>query len=160
MIMKARYKVYLSGPISGLDFNTAVSWTNYAKHELEYRSATHIEGYRPLRGKSFLSKEKDPLSVMGDSSNAISSPKGIVGRDRYDVMTSDVILVNLLGAKERSIGTMFEVAWAFLLQKPIILVMEKEGNVHQHAFLLEAVTYWVYDLEHALSLTHQLLIDE
>lgn len=154
------YKVYLSGPISGLDFETAIGWTDYAKNRLDDLSIVEICGYRPLRGKKFLKDDKEKLSAMGYEHNPISTPQGIVGRDRYDVMSADAILVNVLGAKEKSIGTIFEVAWAFLLQKPVVLVMEKEGNCHQHAFMCQACTYWVHDLDYGIELVRQILVDD
>lgn len=147
--MKYNYKVYLSGPITGLTVEQAIGWTDYAKDKLwdDYS----IVGYRPLRGKNNLPNEKE-LSAMGYEESPISTAKGIVGRDRYDVESCDVILVNLLGAKRVSIGTVFEIAWAYSLHKPIVLVMEKTGNLHHHAFITETCTYWVNDLDYALEL--------
>jgi len=46
------------------------------------------------------------------------SPPGAVGRDRFDVQTCDLLLVNLLGATSVSIGTMFELAWTDAWRKP------------------------------------------
>ena len=132
--MKHNFKVYLSGPITGLLYKDAVAWTDYAKEEL---AKDGINGYRPLRGKEFLKDYKE-LDAQGYlDANPLGTPKGIVGRDRYDVHTSDCILVNLLGAQRVSIGTVFEIAWAEWLYKPIVLVMEKEGNIHEHGMILE-----------------------
>jgi nucleoside 2-deoxyribosyltransferase len=154
--MKNEYKVYLSGPITGLHYGEAIGWTDYAKTKL---TIAGIEGYRPLRGKKFLKDETEALSAMGYDENPISTPQGIVHRDRYDVETCDVMLVNLSGAKRVSIGTMFEVAWAFILHKPIVLFMEKEGNIHHHAFVTQACSYWVYNLDYAIELTETILLD-
>ena len=38
--------------------------------------------------------------------------KGIVTRDRWDVAKADVVLMNLVGATQVSIGTMVELGWA------------------------------------------------
>lgn len=155
--MKNRYKVYLSGPITGLDYGAAIGWTDYAKAQL---SISKINGFRPLRGKKFLKEETELLNAMGYPEIPVSTPKGIVHRDRYDVESCDAMLVNVLGAKSKSIGTMFEMAWAFMLHKPVVLVMEKEHNVHHHAFVEQACTYWVYDLDYGIELINLILRDD
>lgn len=152
-------KCYLSGPITGLSYIEAIGWTDYAKNKLKEISNGQIEGYRPLRGKGTSLSLEQNLSAMGYAT-VISNPKAIVGRDSYDVISSDVILVNLLEAKRISIGTMFEVAWAWLLRKPIILIMEKDGNIHMHGFVTETCTYWVEDLNQGIELVKLILLDE
>jgi Nucleoside 2-deoxyribosyltransferase len=155
-------KVYLSGPITGLDFNTAHSWTEYAKQQLRILDSEHIghfriDGYKPLRKKSFLANETE-LSAHGYNHHPLSSNRGIVTRDIYDVRSSDMILVNLLDAKRVSIGTVCEISAAFVLNIPIVLVMEKEGNVHEHCFVREMCDYHVHDLDFGISLVKSVLL--
>jgi nucleoside 2-deoxyribosyltransferase len=153
--MKDTWHVYLSGPISGLDYNESVAWTNEAKNILWDQYG--IEGYRPLRGKHFL-KDKGLIGVHGYK-DAIASQKGVYRRDKNDVKTSDAVLVNLLGAKRISIGTMFEMAWAEDNNVPVVLVMEDEGNCCEHMFPLEAAMYRVNNLEQAIELIDHILND-
>jgi nucleoside 2-deoxyribosyltransferase len=154
------FKVYLSGPISGLDYESAVSWTTYAETQLEWDGSSYksgIVGYKPLRGKEFL-KDHENLSAMGYETTPLSTAKGIFNRDRYDVMSCDAMLVNLLGAKRVSIGTMFEMAWAHAWSKPIVLVMENEGNFHEHCFVTESITYRTDNLDAGIALVKSILL--
>jgi nucleoside 2-deoxyribosyltransferase len=149
--------VYLAGPISGLNFAGCTSWRDYAEAKLDQHG---IKGLSPMRCKEFLShlhtlsghgKEYADLGVLATS-------RGVMTRDRFDATRCDVLLVNLLGAKTVSIGTMMEVAWADLKRTPIICVMEKEGNVHEHMMLAEAIGYRVETLDEAIELAAAILV--
>ncbi len=138
------FKVYLAGAIAGLPYKDAVDWREYATRKLAVKA---IDAYSPMRAKKFLAER----SVLGgaDEAHPLTSIKGIVTRDRYDVMTSDMLLVNLLGAERVSIGSMFEMAWADMLRKPVVVVMETD-NIHQHLFLHETAGFIVSTLDEAL----------
>lgn len=88
----------------------------------------------------------------------MSKPHGIFKRDKYDVMSCDAMLVNLLGAKRVSIGTMFEMAWAEDHGKPIVLIMEDEGNLHEHCFVTESICYRTNNLDHGIQLIKNILL--
>ena len=91
----------------------------------------------------------------------MSTEAAITGRDRYDVMTRcDAVLVYLLGAEEVSIGTVIEVGWADAARKPIILVIEDEGNVHDHPMVRCPAAFRVSSLIDACDLANALLSDE
>ena len=156
--MKDCYRVYLSGPITGLSYNDAVSWTDIAKERLMLDYG--INGYRPLRGKKVVLSEHGILDAKGYIHNPISSPKGIYGRDMNDVYTSDALLVNVLGAKIASQGTIAEITAAWIWRKPIVLVIEDEDNVMDHIFVTEPATYRVNNLEDAYHLINLLLNDD
>lgn len=147
------YKVYLSGPIAGLSFDESIKWTEYAESEL---NNVNIKGYKPLRGKWILSDRRS--KGLGYDVNPLSTQKGIFTRDLYDVRSSDVILVNLLGAKRVSIGTIWEMSAAYENKKPIVLVMEKEGNLHHGIFPIEASGHWAYDLDTGIDIVKSILL--
>lgn len=136
-------RVYLVGPITGLDYKGATDWRDFAKEEL---SKYGIEALSPMRCKEYLLQERIIKSGYSDL-NVLSKGKGITTRDRNDVMTSDLILANFLGATKVSIGSVLEYAWADAFRKPIITVIEKEGNVHEHAMLNELTGFRVETLE-------------
>ena len=123
-------KVYLAGPISGQSYSSSTSWRDSVKEEL---LKFGINGYSPMRGKAYLSKEE---TIQDSYSNfTMSSINGINVRDFNDVKTSDVIFVNFLECNGKvSIGTVMEIAWARAFRIPITIVMEK-GNVHDHGML-------------------------
>ena len=148
-------KVYLAGIISGASYGDAIGWREWAAKEL---ALAGITGASPMRWKSHLNDE-DVLDPMGYSGNVLSAPKGIITRDRWDVMTCDLIIANLLHAEKVSIGTVMEIAWADLLRKPIITVME-DDNIHHHCMLNPASGFIVPTLDDAVRIAKRILIYE
>lgn len=141
-------KVYLSGPISGKDFEGATSWRDEARRFLE---GYGIEVLDPMRGKASL-QGQGIIEDQPTISDALIADAALFRRDHWDVERCDVMLVNLAeSGKRTSIGTMFELAWAWLYRKVIILVLPKE-NVHEHAFVRQAASMRVETLGEALTL--------
>lgn len=153
-----RFTVYLAGPISGLTYDGAEDWRAFAKAELK---KFDIHGLSPLRAKDYLrgiAALSADCAGYGDL-NCMSSPRGIITRDRFDATRCDTILVNLLGAGRVSIGTMMEIAWADLARIPIVVAMEK-GNVHEHAMVTEAIGFRVPTLEEAIHVVQAIADNE
>lgn len=149
--------VYLAGPITGLTYDGASDWREHAKTVLEQGGGTLA--LSPLRGKEFLrsigvitgtGEEYQHLSVL-------STGRGITTRDRFDATRCDVLLVNLLGAKQVSIGTVMEIAWADAKRIPIVCAMEDKGNPHEHLMVSEALGFRVPTLPDALKVVHAVL---
>ena len=138
-------RVYLMGPISGLEYNKCNDWREFAKQEL---AKYGIQGISPLRQKDLV----DTSVVMGDlgGGNMMTTQRGIVSRDRYDVMHCELGLANLLGAKKVSLGTMVEYGWLDMRRVPIITIMEKQGNPHDHSFTREISAFQVETLEEGI----------
>lgn len=95
--------------------------------------------------------------LLEPDENVISSQRGSITRDRYDVMTCDIFLANLLNAEKISVGTMVEYRWADAYRKPIITVIEKQNNIHDHAFIRELTGFRVETLEEGLQVVSALL---
>jgi nucleoside 2-deoxyribosyltransferase len=147
-------RVYLAGPISGCDYNTATDWREQVTEDL---AKYGIQGMSPMRCKSYL-KDLADLGVEDvHKMNATSTARGIMTRDRYDCTNCDVLLVNFLGAKRISVGTVMEIAWADLCRTPTIVAMEKD-NIHRHAMVDEAVGFRVDTLEEAVEITKGILV--
>lgn len=147
--MRSNFLVYLAGPISGLTYDGAEAWREEARTALE---PSGIKTLSPLRGKDYLKAIGviDQIGVAYAAMGVLSTSRGVITRDRYDATRCDALLVNLLGASRISIGTMFEIAWADLKRIPIVLMMEAEGNVHDHMMLREQTGYQVESLEAAV----------
>ena len=146
------YKVYLAGPITGTTYEESTDWRIKVANIL---SLFGIKGFSPMRGKAYLSKEEELQDAYKD--HTMSSITGINIRDRNDVRTADALLVNLLGAKKVSIGTVIEISMAQENNIPVVLVMEKEGNIHDHGML----TYnciRVSDIHEGIDCIKQLLL--
>lgn len=124
-------RIYLARPISGCSFEEVVGY-----YEATVQS---LKGYGydvlyPMCGKNYLRNE---IQFKAEGyGQPLSTNRAIVGRDRWMVRQSDIVLANLVGSKHVSIGTVSELAWAFDNKKHVIIVMEKD-NVHRHAFVLE-----------------------
>lgn len=150
-------RVYLAGPITGLRYAEGQSWRDHAQNEL---GRVGIEAFSPLRSKAYLNTVDGPLTASCDGYDVLgvlSSKRGIMTRDRWDATRCDVILVNLLGAKSVSIGTVMEIAWADAVRTPIVCAIEPEGNVHEHAMIQEALGFRVPTLDEAIQVTRAIL---
>lgn len=137
--------LYLSGAISGLNWEESTIWRNYVAEALP-----EFDCFSPLRGKSYLKKIQKIEGApghLGGLSSVLSTKEGIMTRDTYDCYTCDGTFVNLLDAKRVSIGTVMEIAWMWEQRKPIILVMEPEGNLHDHPMIRAATPYVVDTLD-------------
>ena len=143
--------IYLSGPITGLSYKGCTSWRQHVAKEL----ASDVVGLSPLRGKDFLAKMTTMPHTL--EANVLSSQRGIMTRDRFDTTVCDALFANFLGATTVSIDTCMEIAWADMLRKPIILVMEAEGNLHDHPMIRDAAGYRVTTVEEGVALANALL---
>jgi nucleoside 2-deoxyribosyltransferase len=145
-------KVYLAGPISGLTFGESADWRVDVQQQL---AAAGIDAYSPLRAKDYLDSEG--VLEGAYEQHPLSSAKGILTRDRWDVQTSDLVLVNLVGTERISIGTVMEIAYADAKRTPVVLAMEP-GNAHMHPMLEQASGFIVNTLEEAVAVTKAILL--
>lgn len=146
-----KHKVYLAGPIAGLNYSGAQNWRSDVAKALD---SDRIETLTPMRGKQFLKELGDITKVSYD--DVVANSKGVTRRDFNDTVTSSCVFVNLLGSQKVSIGTVMEIAWAFQARVPSIVIMEK-GNVHEHLMIEEACHYVVDNLEAGIRLAKLLL---
>lgn len=137
--------VYLAGPISGESYGGATDWRIEMANTLKDLGIT---AYSPMRGKVYLLNETS-IEDRYDQ-YYLSTIQAIMSRDYFDVNRADALIVNLVGAKKVSIGTVMEVAWAYTNHKPVVLIMEKEGNIHHHGMLMQACAYHVETVEEAM----------
>lgn len=161
--------VYLAGPISGLTEKEATGWRQAAKAVLAPHGITCLSPLRAnvhLRNNEGLLDANDNLSDTQESVNsgcqilAMSTQRGVVERDKFDCVNADVILVNLLGSKKVSIGTMIEIGWANANGIPIILVIEEENNCHEHAFVRECSGFRTKSIDEGVAIVKAILSDE
>jgi nucleoside 2-deoxyribosyltransferase len=145
-------RVYLAGPINGLNYNGCNDWREHAIEEL---AKSEIVGVSPMRFKKFLDNGKIIKGEYGD--NVLSCSRGVTTRDRFDVINCDIMLANLIGCTNVTIGTMIEYGWADMARKPIITIIEKSGNVHDHPMLRELTGFRVDNLEEGLYIAKTIL---
>ena len=150
-------RVYLAGPISGLNYNKATDWRAQVAPRL---LGMGYEVYNPMRGKEYLSQ----IGIIDHTQcerlkNPLSMSSGILHRDFKDVSECDVLLVNLLpenDSKRLSVGTYAEIALACYLKKLIIVVAPVDHDpipghkVVKHPMYSQMISYRVDTLEEAL----------
>lgn len=107
--------------------------------------------YSPMRAKDYLAKLAtiSPTGQEYVSMSPLSTPRGVITRDRFDTQRVDLVIMNLLGATRVSIGSMIELGWADSVRTPIVVVMEPEGNPHEHMMVAELTGFRVTTLEEA-----------
>ena len=147
------YKVYLSGPITGLTFDEGDDWRKRADACMNHNIMT----LNPLRCKEWARGKGVIKDDTKDWHPWMGSDAFIGTRDHWDTTRSDVVLVNLLGAKVVSIGTILEIGMAHEAKVPVILVMEDEGNAHDHGMVRSYATMRFNDLDMAIDCINALL---
>lgn len=145
--------VYLAGPITGLTFDGATDWRDKAKREL---ADVGIVGLSPLRAKDYLKGS----TAISDSypDFGLSTEQAITARDRFDCQRAGLVLFNFLGAQKASVGSCIELGWADSARVPAILVIEKEGNPHDHAMVRQLCGWRVDNLDDALHIVKAVLL--
>jgi nucleoside 2-deoxyribosyltransferase len=138
-------KVYLCGPMSGMNFEDAVGWRRYFNNA----AGEHFEFLSPMRDKSAVADDTYYTKWTED----YQPLEGIIvnrRRDKLDVRRCDAVVVNFLNdTGTKSTGSTVEVGWADAWSKPIILVM-RPGSIHDHEFIREAATITVPDYTQAI----------
>lgn len=134
--------VYLSGPIRGHSYAGATDWRETLTGLLVPHGFITLD---PMRGKEYLSRKR---KITGSyEEHTLSSQRAIWMRDMWDVRRCDMVAVYLLEAGDLvSIGTMFEVAGAAILNKPMVGCW-KDGSPHDHPFVRESIGVRAKDLE-------------
>jgi nucleoside 2-deoxyribosyltransferase len=147
-----RQRIYLAGPISGLTYErSALGWRERVRELLP-----EFNLISPMRGKDFLAGRGPLVGAYADF--PMSSVNGILGRDRNDVFTCDLVLACFLEADGNfSLGTAMEFGWADAMRKPIIMIARPEDPHRRHPMLLGAAVYSVDELEQGAELARFLL---
>ena len=144
-------KIYLAGPITGLEYEETVGWRQEFKDLISKKlplGMTHCAS--PMRGKEYF-KDKGKISVLSAPEMPLSTSKAIMTRDHWDCYTADIIVANLLKTTKISVGTVMEIAWSYSYKKPLILIME-QNNIHYHPMLWEAAGFHATTLEEGVNL--------
>lgn len=165
------YKVYLSGPITGLTYDEGDNWrqavTYHLEHDFDARgtiphsipgvmlSRSNVQCLNPLRAHEFLRRlgKLDDDNYLKEPESFLVTDEFIGTRDWWDTTRADAIFVNFLGAKRVSIGTVLEIGMAHAARVPVITVMEPKGNVHDHCMVRNYTTLRFDDLDKAVLAT-------
>lgn len=135
-------RIYLAGPITSLTESQASGWRRNAA---DYFAKFNIECFSPMRDTKSL-PENTPICGQTEYGCTFTTSKGVMSRDYFDVKRADLIFVNFLGSKQTSIGTVMEVAWAWQMQKPIVVVANDDDYHINHLMMKEAISIRVATL--------------
>lgn len=123
-------KIYLAHPISGLSADQVFEYYQKSIEKLK----DSFEILYPMIGKGYLRTE---IKFKAEGyNNPVSTNHAIKERDKWMVTQADVVFIDLTGSTIVSMGCCMELAWADLLGKHSIVVME-QGNIHRHAFVID-----------------------
>ncbi len=149
--------LYLAGPITGLGYADALDWRDEVRTRLAV-SAPHVECVDPMRAKQHLAGIES-IGPHGHAGGLLNS-HAVVARDMWDVERCDVVLLNLTGARQISIGSMVELGRASACGKFVIVVLSPEElgeeayanrNPHDHLFVFELASMIAPSIAEALT---------
>lgn len=158
--MKGSTKVYLSGPIDGLNYAETTGWRDYVggyfhRAGVDVRDPMRQRVYKNAIDRVTADRPLDEVVITVHSS--MNSDRGITVRDHKDTIMSDLLFVNLLDARKVSLGTVAEVAWAYDRRITTVVVMEESGNCHEHPMLREMISYRVSSLDDGIRVSLSVL---
>lgn len=154
--------VYLAGYMSGEKLKETTEWRmRIRKHYREWEKlpkydfkgveyngnpeylAFPIACLDPYNGKEFATIDKKGLKSHIPAN-------AIIYGDYLSVSKADIIVANMntFGASRPSVGTQWEMAWAWQMKKPIVLITEDENYIH-HPFTGQA-SWIVKDVDELL----------
>ncbi len=138
------YIIYLGGPTSELFWDNPIEWRVNITERFKDVSVAgkNYTVLSPLRGNTFL---KDEIYI-----------KNSYRWNMLDIKRADILIINLKKAITISIVSILEIGAAFILNKPVIIIMEPD-NYHKHPILSEQAAVIVNDVDEAAYYTFQIL---
>ena len=137
-------RIYFARPISGC---TPQEVQLYYKMILSHPDLIQYEKFIPFVENEII-RTDEPFRASGY--DGLASDHAIYERDKWFAEHCDILLVNLLGSKSKSIGCMFELVWAKKANAHTLVIMEP-NNPHYHAFVLQAADMVFATFEDAIS---------
>jgi len=143
--------VYLAGPITDRSYLEANDWRNDVACRL---ADCDIRGISPLRCEPMIGTTYQMNSV----DPKFGSAKAIANKNFFDISMTDMTLCYMPKQLAFSKGTCVELAWAFALRKPTILVCDEPEWVKHPC--IQACSGWVLEtLDEAVDLIVGILGD-
>jgi nucleoside 2-deoxyribosyltransferase len=146
--------IYLAGPISGLKLKDSIKWRNEVREQLSDKWHVFSPSESDLNAGA---SEEDVIPENRPGWRHINcTSSGLVTGDEFLIRKSDWLLVNLRGAEKVSLGSMWEMGFAWGLNKQIITVI-REGERHDHPFVRRRSHVFVPDLPEAVEYLRNLV---
>ncbi len=140
--------IYLSGPITGTSADED-NWRAAARRKLSPGFTFFDPSLQSAdRGVGYL-RSLTPTEDL----QRLRHGKFTADRNRHQIAKSDLLLCNLLEAKDlTSIGSVGEIHWANAFNVPIIIIRQRHGNIHDHAILNAIASELCFSLDDACRL--------
>lgn len=140
-------RVYLSGPITGHSSAEIADWRGWIK--LHCPQFEWVDPAIATYDSSVAYQRKESPS---EAVKRLLHGRLVVDRNKLLIRSCDLVFANLLGVQTKvSIGSVGELFWASAFGKPIIVVREAKGNVHDHAMINAIASKVCFSLEDGLS---------
>ncbi|MDP8996459.1 MAG: nucleoside 2-deoxyribosyltransferase domain-containing protein [Pseudomonadota bacterium] len=139
-------RVYLSGPITGHNDRGIFDWRTHVKAHFP-----EIQFLDPADTAIDTSEEYLRRLTDRDELELLRFGKNVVTRNKILIQQADLLFANVLqtGA-HTSIGTVGEIFLANAYDKPIIILRDQVGNVHNHAMLNAIAAKIVHTMDEAI----------
>lgn len=154
--------VYLAGPILGCTDPEARDWRQDVDRKLSLSSDRQgivdpsLIGISPLRCEKLRSDRYDG----GESTGPLWTGKAILTKNVFDVKNCDAVIAYLPipeDGRHQSYGTIMEIAWAFLLDKPTVLVSD-DPKIINHPIIAASCAWVLNDLDQAVEVISSILL--
>lgn len=131
---------YLAGAIAGLDYSAANRWRETVVSQFpttEYRFWNPLRGKDGLLGSNVIQNESLP-------DNPILTYQCIFIRDLSDIDSADFVIAYIQSTP--SIGTLFELGYAYKSRIPVFLLADDTEIVQGHPFLSQCCVTFGSDI--------------
>jgi len=136
------FTIYLAGYISGEKIEECIKWRKDIRSYYVNKGWDELVFLDPLNGD-----DRETIDYEGLSSTVIPN-KAIVHRDYQSVKNADLIIANLdtFGAERQLTGTLFELAWAWTFETPVIII-SNNPRFNKHPFVQDTASMIVSSVE-------------
>lgn len=132
MVHKPR--IYLGGPVAGLTWDEAIGWRR------KFAAKLRRHGFEPLLPceEERAARNMGPLPAADNTAPGCSNEE-VFYRDLHMLGASSAVIANLREAQRPSLGTMWEIGYAFAAGIPVIVTVQP-SSCHWHAFIEQSCT--------------------
>ena len=145
--------VYLAGPIADCTMEEVNSWRNYVSGKFD----NNIRGVNPIRGET--PNMKNGKFVAEDLLTAeVWTDHAIYTKNMYDTKTCDMVFAYLpkkFNDRRPSYGTIMEIAWTIMLEKPLVVVTDDE-YIKMYPLITANAGWLVDNLDDGVDMVNQL----
>lgn len=136
-------QVYLTGPITGRSNKRIADWRTYVRQRCQGIDFVDPSLQHSDPSNAYKKKETDSEALR-----RLSHGRFVIDRNKLLIKGADLVFANFLEATDRaSIGGVGELFFANAFGKPIVLVRERHGNIHDHAMLNAIATKVCFSLD-------------